>query len=166
MIKKFPLNALILSCVFFSASTFADVVQIGGWSFSKEKDAMTDEVNVLAGLKSLPYDESGRTAAIAVRCFNKKPEVLIAANGYFGHPTSKVMMRLDGGKPFSTEWSVAQGGKALFSLNPIMTAKQLVGHKELLIRLQPYGKGNIDAKFNLSGVDKAIEEIRKVCSWH
>ena len=166
MIKKTRCISLIIMSAMFIGNSFAeDVEMISGWGVNKQKDPMTDNINVLVALQSEPYNKDGSKAGLAVRCFNNKTEFLISAEGYYGHPTSTVMMRFDNEKASSNQWTVAQGGRALFSMNPIDEAKKLTEHKRLLIRFQPYGKGNIDAQFNLDGADLAIDKVRKTCSW-
>ncbi|EEW42875.1 type VI secretion system-associated protein TagO [Klebsiella pneumoniae] len=166
MIKKTRCIYLIIMSLVFAGNSFAeDVEMLSGWGISKKKDPMTDNINVLVALQSEPYNKAGSKAGLAVRCFNNKTEFLISAEGYYGHPTSTVMMRFDKGEASSSQWSVAQGGRALFSMNPIDEAKKLTEHKRLLIRFQPYGQGDIDAQFNLDGADLAIHEVRKACSW-
>ncbi|MDQ2565552.1 MULTISPECIES: type VI secretion system-associated protein TagO [Klebsiella] len=156
---------IIISAIFAGNSFAEDIEMISGWGISKQKDLMTDNLNVIVGLQSEPYNEAGSMAAIAVRCFNNKTELLIHADGYYRRPTSTVMMRFDSEKATSAPWSVSEGGKALFSRSPIDTAKKITEHNSLIIRFQPYGKGHIDAKFNLDGADLAIDEVRKACSW-
>jgi type VI secretion system protein VasI len=43
--------------------------------------------------------------------------------------------------------------------------KKLVGADTLLVRFTPYNDNKITAKFDISGLEKAIKPLRRNCNW-
>lgn len=53
-------------------------------------------------------------------------------------------------------WS---GGKAI----PVV--KQMLGKSTMITRMTPFSESPFTATFNISGLNRAIEPLRKACNW-
>jgi type VI secretion system protein VasI len=139
------------------------------WIISNEKSLMGDSTNVSLSVSgSRVNGEYGYVyPTLMIRCMNKKTDLYIATDGmYLGSKRQKVRLKFDNNKPFKKYWSSSVDGTALFNDHKtISLIKNMMQHNKMVVEFTPYGLTPVQSKFNIYGLKKSVQPLRKVCKW-
>jgi type VI secretion system protein VasI len=158
------------------SSQSVDVPSGGQWSVRSETSAMTDRTDVFLSLDSEEIIDcgwnNGKKISLVIRCYDDKTSL------YFDtgcHMTSSeyndygdIQYRIDSGsaKKVGGEESTNNRALGLWSGGQaIPMIKQMIGKSKMLVRMTPFGENSFAATFNIAGLDKAIEPLKKACGW-
>ncbi|EAO9733397.1 hypothetical protein BRR58_17625 [Salmonella enterica] len=162
--KRFIL-ALIIGAS-FSAS--AGVDKFGPWIAKSETNKMTDQTDFAAiNTSTDTYSKAGSTreTSLVLRCTDNKTEAYLSFSDYMGSDDPGITMRLDDGKPVKRTWGGGEGGDAAFVPQPIGFIKELAKYKKVIFGFEPYGTTMQIVEFDLSEIDKVIENLSQACKW-
>lgn len=150
------------------------VKPIGKWVVSTEKSPIDDSTNVfltLASSENIPARFGGiGPMRIFLQCRENKTLIYITFNGHFmsDHQHGKVTYRLDDTPSGSTNMKESTDHEALglwSGRTSIPFIKKMFGHDNLLIRATPFSESPLTATFPITGLENAIEPLRKSCGW-
>lgn len=141
----------------------------GNWIVMVDVSPIDDSTNVSAILISDNVVGTGwraDRASLVLRCSENKTNVFVNWNDYLGSDSIMVLERLDKRKAETHSWSLSTDNKSTFVKGgDIRYIKRLVGHEKLLLQLTPYNESPVMANFDLTGIEKAIEPLKKACHW-
>lgn len=163
------MKRLILALVIgASFSANAGVEKVGSWITKSETNKMTDQTDFVA-LNTSPdtYNKAGSTreTTLVLRCSDNKTDVYLSFSDYMGSDSPRITMRLDDGKPVKKTWGGGEGGDAAFAPQPIQFIKELAKHKKVIFGFEPYGTTMQVVEFDLSEIDKVLENLSQACEW-
>lgn len=151
-------------------------VSSGKWQVVRQTSKMTDEENIALQLNSEETINcgwnNGEKIALLLRCKEGRTSMYfvtgchMAGSEYDSY--GSIDYRLDQEKAKTTSATPSTDNRALglWSGNKAVPfAKQMLGKSTLVARMTPYGESPFTATFELSGLDKAIEPLRRACNW-
>lgn len=158
------------------SSQSVNVPSGGQWSVRSETSAMTDRTNVFLTLDSEEVVDcgwnNGKKITLVLRCYDDKTSL------YFDtgcHMTSseyndygKIQYRLDSDAARAVEAEESTDNRALglwSGAKAIPMMRQMAGKSKMLVRMTPFGENPFAATFNIAGMEKAIEPLKKACNW-
>lgn len=148
----------------------------GEWTVQSQTSKLTDRTNVYLGLSS---DETincgwnrGDKITLVVRCHENTTSI------YFNtgcHMTSSeyddygtVRYRLDDDKARSFKGDVSTNNRSLGLWSggrSIPVIKSMFGKKQMIVQMTPFSENPFTATFNISGLQEAVDPLRKACGW-
>jgi type VI secretion system protein VasI len=150
------------------------VKPMGKWAVSTEKSPIDDTTNVFLSLAS-SEDISARFGGpgpmrVFLQCRENKTLIYFTFNGHFmsDHQHGKVTYRLDDAPSGTINMQESTDHEALGLWNgraSIPFVKKMFGHDTLLIRATPFSESPVTATFPITGLENAIEPLRKSCGW-
>lgn len=140
------------------------------WEVSTNKSKMNDSTSVFLSLEA--DDEVTTVGApfrprLLLRCMENVTSVLVFGEWFLGDGVP-VVYRIDKEQPVAQTWQRSDnyktaglwdGGRAI----PMI--KTLLGKSTLVMRITPRSEGPKEMSFNISGLDKVIEPLKKSCKW-
>lgn len=150
-------------------------VVAGSWKVQTSKSKMTDQTDVYLQVLSNEVINCGwnRGARIELylRCSESTTALMFAtgchmASGHGGF--DRIEYRLDKDKARTVRGDASTDNKALglwTGAKAIPVIKQMLGKSEVVVRMTPYSESPFTATFNVAGLEKAIEPLRKECGW-
>lgn len=139
--------------------------KVGNWAVSRGTSKMDDSKRFSALL--LPPDgELNKDPVLSLSCSENSTRAIIFWESFLGSKdTVKVQYRIDK-KPAKIEsWPMATDNKSTFAPRDIAFAKSLRGAKTLVARVSTYSQGTRTVEFDLTGVDKVVDELAATCNW-
>lgn len=106
--------------------------------------------------------------SLMVRCQENKTNLYTVWSDYLGNEDIELTIRIDKDPAYSRDWSISTDGNAAGLWNggnSIPFIQSLFGRDQLLVRLTPYAESAVTAIFPISGLEQAIEPLRKACGW-
>ncbi len=76
-----------------------------------------------------------------------------------------VLFGVDDGPSRREIWQVSSDGRRIFQPRPIPWIKQLLTASRLDVKIIIYGTDSLSYRFDLKGVDLAVQPLRKLCGW-
>ena len=148
------------------------LISIGKWQLDQEVDPLDDTRDVFAMLPSEDYVRDRSGALLAIVCFGENNlDVQLVLQGvrvkYEYERATHVIWRFDKLDADSGAWMVSEDREVLHPLSKVQWAKAILGHSKLFVRIKPmFGRrGEGDFLFDLRGVAKAVEPVRRACGW-
>jgi len=147
----------------------------GKWKLTTAKSQIDDtETNTLTleSEESIPGRFGGREhATLIIRCQENVTAAYFIMGGHFladieGH--DKVTYRVDDQRAVTEAFATSTDNMALGKWSggsAIPFIKKLGGGRQLVIRVTPYNESPKTATFNISGIDDALQPVRKGCNW-
>lgn len=146
------------------------------WVVSTETSKMTDDKNITLVVRSNEAVDCGwnRNSPIdlLVRCSEKTTAIIF---GTGCHMTSSdynnygdIEYRIDQEKARTVNAVESTNNKSLGLWNgkkSIPFIKQMMGKKQMVVRMTPYGQNPFTATFDIAGLDGLIDPLRKECGW-
>lgn len=156
------------------------------WSIRSKTNAMNDSRDVFATIQSSnvvkwsEYD-SGRVK-LTIRCWENRTAAIFTdaplATGFsrpmfhhhgHRHGRSKLQTRyrFDSDAVRSRAFDPGSGNHALglWHGDGIPLIKEMIGKSKPVVELQPYGENAVQATFDISRSDGAIQTVREACGW-
>lgn len=140
------------------------------WFRKTEKDEFNGSNNLYFANRSSDYFighfDTKHYPAIIVRCKDNKTQVVInfdTTMTCFGD--MKIGLKIDDQEPYYENWNAATNCEALFSPHPIKLLKNLKDHQKLMVKFTPFQKGDINANFDLLGIEDVVTETSQACKW-
>ncbi|MHC5655989.1 type VI secretion system-associated protein TagO [Stappia sp. ICDLI1TA098] len=148
----------------------------GKWIVTTEKNKLTDQTDVFLTVES---DEAvncswsrGEKIHLVMRCRENTTAIIINTGC---HMTSSnysnygdVTYRIDQEPARTIGMRESTNNRSLGLWNgrqAIPVIKQMIGKNQVIMKMTPYGNNPIIATFQISGLETAIEPLRKECSW-
>ncbi len=108
----------------------------------------------------------GKKASLIIRCQSNKTEMFVSFHAFLGMDSAQVTSRVDKRKAMVENWGLSTDKKAAFYPgSPIPEIKRMLNGKAYVAQVTPYSATPITAIFDIKGIDVAIKELRKTCSW-
>ena len=115
------------------------------------------------------------TATLAVRCVENTTAFVINFGEYLGDDSSsvyekwkRVTIRLDDQNPIVKRMDVATNNEAVGLWNggtSIPFIKSMIGKKQMVVRITPYGENTREMTFPIEGLEYFIDPLRESCNW-
>jgi len=143
----------------------------GWWSISEELSAIDDSPWVLATNYSA-YEPSifGDITALVAQCREGETSIVFLPGdfllGHFDRDSFDVAYRIDKAPAQSDRWSelISNKGAGLFGPRAETFLRKIYGAETFFIRLTGTSRRH-DAKFDLAGVQNAIDSVASACGW-
>lgn len=149
----------------------------GKWNVSVETSDFKDTTDVFLRLESDDVVSCGRYRAaqevsLLIRCKENTTALFIAADchltssDYDGY--GDVDVRLDDTPSTTISMDASTNNRSLGLWSggrAIPFIKAMLGKDVLITRFTPYGESPVTAKFQITGLDKAITPLRESCGW-
>ncbi|WP_420328715.1 type VI secretion system-associated protein TagO [Mameliella sp.] len=148
----------------------------GKWQVQTEKSDFKDTTDVYMTVRSeepLTCNRFGpsRPATLMVRCLENTTSLIIhtdchLASGFQGY--GKVEYRVDDRPAKSRNFDASTDNSALGLWSggrSIPLVKEFFGGHSLLVRFTPFSQSPVTAKFDITGLEDSIDELRSSCSW-
>lgn len=142
------------------------------WNSSSNTSPIDDSTNVYLSLDSedkIRGSFSSKTPSLHIRCKENKTESYVNAGTMldydFSRGTTKVTLRWDKQKAYTTYQGISTDHDAFFFSNRIGTVKKMLEHDLLTVQVTPYNKGSQAFTFNLTGFDEVLSPLREACHW-
>ncbi|WP_306115760.1 type VI secretion system-associated protein TagO [Roseovarius sp. MMSF_3305] len=148
----------------------------GKWNIQRETSEFKDTTDVFVTVSSdepIGCNRFGTPsrAVLMLRCLENTTSLIIntdchLASGFQGY--GKVEYRIDDQPASSRSFDASTDNKALglWSGNKsIPLIKQLFGAERLLVRFTPFNQSPVTAKFEVSGAEDAVTDLRSACNW-
>lgn len=148
----------------------------GLWSVEISKSKLTDEETVVLSLPSINFVsckwKEDAPVALVLRCQENTTVAYFStqchmASGEYS-TWGRVEWRVDDQKPIKSNMDQSTDNSALGLWSggrSIPFIKRLLNGKHLVARMTPYGDNAITPEFNISGLENAINPLRKACHW-
>jgi type VI secretion system protein VasI len=111
-------------------------------------------------------------AALILRCKENSTNVYFASSTMLGDSiiadSQTVTYRMDDRRAVNSNWNLSTDRKAagLWSgQSAIPFLKQILGTRQLFLRMDPHLGNRIEAQFDVSGLERAIGPLRTACGW-
>jgi type VI secretion system protein VasI len=153
-----------------SAENQEEGTKIGNWLVGKGKSDFDDSESVNAYTYATTditgWPNKVYRPYLALRCFEKKTQVLLATGMVAAGDGTVVRARLDADKPFMEAWGNTTNHEGFFKeRGEIAFIKKLSNYKKMLIEFAPFNTGNVTATFELDGINEVIPILQKACNW-
>lgn len=145
----------------------------GKWIVSNDINPLDDSKTTIA---SLAADEGtsrfdGPVNFIA-RCQSNKTEVYVVWHDYLGDDSRSVYeewkhveVRVGDEKSQRQRWGVSTDKEATFAPNAISLLRKMAKEKRMVMQTTPYNEAPKTAVFDLTGAEKAINQVAATCNW-
>lgn len=145
----------------------------GKWIVSNDINPLDDSKTTIA---SLAADEGtsrfdGPVNFIA-RCQSNKTQVYVVWHDYLGDDSRSVYedwkhveVRVGDEKSQRQRWSVSTDSQATFAPNAISLLRKMAKEKRMVMQTTPYNEPPTTAVFDLTGAEKAINQVAATCNW-
>jgi hypothetical protein len=149
----------------------AEAAGPGNWAIERETSAIDDSEVVYATLESKPYVgdySSDEVAALVVRCREKEVVLIVGYQSAFFGISRKpdVVVRFDSEKAEEETWSTSTTGGVVGiweTRKAVEFSKRLTRHRNLTIRAFQFSGRPLEATFDLTGAERAIDAVAKAC---
>lgn len=156
-------------------SSAPEMSTVSKWNVTTMKSKIDDSTNVLANVDALE-PVRGRFGGEAyptlwLMCRENKTSLYMTFAGHHMSDHSSygdVTFRLDNTPAFSRRTGESTDNKALGLWDggtAVPFIKNMFGHDILLVRATPYGESALTIEFPITGVEKAVEQLRQACGW-
>lgn len=148
----------------------------GKWLVRQETSKLTDQPTVVMSVDSNEAVNCGwnrgQKIELVLRCMENKTVLYFAtgchmvSNEYDDY--GDITYRLDQEKAHKVRGDVSTDNKALGLWGggaSIPMIKQMFGKKQMIVRMTPYSESPFTATFDVIGLEKASEPLRKACHW-
>lgn len=152
------------------------VGDVGLWNIRTETNRITDRTDVFVSVNSsqtVParFVFSGSQAVLMLRCQEGTTALTVWFAGQFMASSGgydQITYRIDDLPAVRDQWAEStnnehmglwSGGKAI----PLI--KQMFGRKNFLVQATPFNESPLTLDFDITGVEKAVNELRTACSW-
>jgi hypothetical protein len=130
-----------------------------GWKASVTKDPISDGTTVM--LQLLATD---RSVALALRCMDRKPEVMLYWKVFLGSREVPVTIRIDDGRPDSRKWPVATDRRgAFYPANNSTFMRELTTASRLVVQVEPAAVSPITSVLDIAGLADVIGPLKDAC---
>lgn len=150
-----------------------DATDEGDWLRKSSVSPIDDSRNVaLHVLADTPFEGwiDEKSGALFLRCRENETDAYI----YTGLPAQPergnynrvtVTLRYDKEDARTIVMNESTDNQALFFRQPIAEIKRMMEHEEMLFRFTPHNAPPTTTRFQLRGLEKAIEPLREACHW-
>lgn len=140
------------------------------WHRSSEKDEFNGNNNLYFINRSSDsfrgHFNTKHYPVIHVRCKDNITEVAIDFDTTMTCSGSmQVGIKIDDQEPYYEKWNAATNCEALFAPQPIKLLKKIKDHKKMMIKFIPFQKSDINASFDLLGIQDVVVETSQACKW-
>ncbi|WP_157966243.1 type VI secretion system-associated protein TagO [Oceanibium sediminis] len=160
---------------FSMAEVSEEPESVGKWKMTIDSSELTDDRNVFLVLFSEDlvrgrFGESGY-ARLLIWCRENTTAVIFGFNDQFmasaqGYGTVEYRVDKQQMRTVRMQESTDNTVLGLWSGGQsIPFIKELLGHETLIVRATPFNESSVTVKFDISGLDNAITELRETCSW-
>ena len=168
-ISDAEVKAACLAAAIESFTPAAEIDSLMSWRTSRETDVMTDDVRVIVMKGAIEgKDDSDLPYMMSIRCENKKTILAFHWNTYIRLETAPIQLRVDQGRPNTTNWNVTEGGHTTYWPQhrhiPGMI-KRWFDAERIIVRTSAYGRGDITAIFDVSDLEEGVVPVREACDW-
>jgi type VI secretion system protein VasI len=149
---------------------------VSPWLVRQETSKLTDQPTVVMSVESNEIINCGwnrgQKISLVLRCMENKTVLYFStgchmvSNEYNDY--GDITYRLDEEKSHKVGGDVSTDNKALglwAGGKSIPLIKQMLGKKQMTVRMTPYSESPFVATFNISGLGDAIKPLRKACGW-
>ncbi|SMF05206.1 type VI secretion system protein VasI [Tistlia consotensis] len=166
-----------LTCfdLIFRKSSHTEKADYSKWRVTIERSKIDDTTNVFMFLDARGEIRRrfGGTGypTLVIACRENKTGLWLTFAGHFMADNGSygdVTFRIDSEKAFDRSLSESTDHEALGLWSgdrSIPFIKQLFGKKTLLVRATPFSESSLTMEFPITGVEDAIEPLRKACHW-
>jgi type VI secretion system protein VasI len=147
----------------------------GNWTVRRDVSALDDSATVMLSVKSANkfpsrYGRGYVQAEIAMYCFEHKTHASVQLGDHFLADLGdygRVAYRFDKlpQKSIRMRESTDNSVLGLWGASAIPWIKSFYGKQFMVVRITPYSEAPIEASFNVSGLQEAVEPLRKACQW-
>jgi len=167
-----------LACYDLASGRTAKTVaqsKVSQWSLRSEKSDFKDTTDVYLSTDSADAVACGfqgsQPITLFLRCTENTTALILTthchvASGFYGY--GKVEYRLDNQKAQKRNFDASTDNSSLGLWNgraAISLIKSMLSAETLLVRFTPFNENPVSARFNISGLEQAIEPLRKSCKW-
>lgn len=145
---------LFVSCIVVTSAWAQDDPSAGKWKHVTG-DQGTD----------IMVEEAFTGRVFVIRCHRMETKAFILWSDFVGS-NPHVEYRIDDQAPREQVWNSASNGMASFFPGRVIEfIKKMEGKDELSAKVTPKGKHVIAASFEITGIETALEPIKKECRW-
>ncbi|OHB72424.1 MAG: hypothetical protein A2W23_07650 [Planctomycetes bacterium RBG_16_43_13] len=141
----------------------------GKWRISTETSPIDDSKNVYLALsaeESIKAMLGTSLPVLFLRCKENKTEVYIAWGVYLGLEETTMLIRFDSKKATTSTWNISTDNMATFYRGSVIAfIRSIVGYKQLLVQVTPYGESPVMVTFDLAGLEEAVKQLQETCNW-
>jgi type VI secretion system protein VasI len=142
------------------------------WNFSSENSDIDDSLSIYLSVKAdKPFRgtlNKPTYASLHLRCAENTTSFYIHWDIFLSTNDMNMMYRIDQQSAVTKRFDVSSSHEGLgyFSgSKSIPLIKSMLGHNTFLAKVTPYGHDSVSATFDITGLDKAIGALRRVCKW-
>lgn len=137
-----------------------------GWKSYKHTDKFDDSVSHTAEVQARHAEGMGaELPVLVVTCNGRITNALIDWKSYVGLDDLHVRTRLDQATARNEESRTTPDGHATYMSDAAPKLKEFFSATTLIASIDPGGRGSMYAEFDISGAEKALQDIRKACNW-
>ena len=146
----------------------------GDWVVSEDISNIDDSKSVVLYLSSNTNGSCGyknQKHDLMIRCKENTTSAYFIFGGCFMSDTrggNRVTYRIDAMKARTKRFGISNDNKALglwSGGSSIPFVKSLLGRSKLIVRATPFSDSTVSAEYNISGLETAIQPLRKACHW-
>lgn len=149
---------------------------LGEWLKEEKVSKLSDRKTVNVYVQSEEVVDcgwnKGEKITLIIRCHENSTALLFITGCHMAsseyNDYGKIEYRVDDEKAKSVSGEASTDNKALglwSGARSIPVIKQMIGGKQLVARMMPYGQSPFTATFNISGVEDAVKPVRAECGW-
>lgn len=140
----------------------------GKWSVSDTTNPIDDSRTVVISVEA----DSPRTGLrrlkpdLVIRCSSNRTEAYISWHNFINTDGATVTTRIGDAAAIRNHWQTSTDHEAtFFPGSPISVIKSMLGQRKFIAQVTPYSESPVTAIFDITGIEKAIEPLRKTCGW-
>lgn len=139
----------------------------GDWFVQSQKNPIDDSQTTFLALEAEQGSSRwGEPVALVIRCKSNKTEMWINWQDYLGNSRVMVTTRIGDQEAETKPWSLSTDNQSSFYLrSPIAFIKRMMSTNSFVAQTTPYNENPVTAVFSTSGLESAIEPLRKNCNW-
>lgn len=140
---------------------------LGDWSVAEKINPLDDTAVYFAVLDAQTgRSRRGDKISMVIRCANNRTEMYINWHDYLGMDSTQVTYRVGKNAAVRQEWSLSTDNQStFFPGSPVSVLKQMVEETSFVASLVPYNENPVTVEFDITGIEPALQNIRKNCGW-
>jgi hypothetical protein len=168
MISVFGMNNLVLSSddrKNWNKTNTISLEEKSKWIYTEKINPIDDTVSNYLYLYSDVRSKYGEKIYIIIRCHENKTDLITRFEQFLNNDDIVLTTRIGKNKAENRNWNISTDYKAVFHKKPISFIKNMFGEEKLVIKVTPYSENTTIVDFDIKGIEKEIEPIRKNCNW-
>ncbi|QBR40981.1 DNA primase [Kerstersia gyiorum] len=140
---------------------------MGDWIVSEKINPLDDTAVYFAVIDAQTgRSRRGDKISMVVRCANNRTEMYINWHDYLGMDSTQVTYRVGKNAAVRQAWSLSTDNQStFFPGSPVSVLKQMVEETSFVASLVPYNENPVTVEFDITGIEPALQNIRKNCDW-